>query len=97
VNIIDVDRGLYEAVVKNERTGRIGRCDCSYKIILAECSRPKCKCRKPQNTIIACKHVIGACATRNFDPNQFTHQYYRVNALVRTWEGTFEIFGREED
>jgi hypothetical protein len=41
--------------------------------------------------------VIAACAARNFDPNQFTHQLYRVNALVRTWKCTFEIFGREED
>jgi hypothetical protein len=97
VNIIDVDRDLYEVVVKYERTGRTERRDRSYKVILAESSRPKCKCRKPQNTGIACKHVIAAYAARNFDPNQFTHQYYRVNALVRTWEGTFEIFGREED
>jgi hypothetical protein len=41
--------------------------------------------------------VIAVCAARNFDPNQFTHQYYRVNALVHTWEGTFEIFDREKD
>jgi hypothetical protein len=47
VNIIDVDRGFYEVVVKNERTGRTGRCDRGYKVILAEASRPKCKCRKP--------------------------------------------------
>jgi hypothetical protein len=35
VNIIDVDRGLYEVVVKNERTRKIGRCDRSYKVILS--------------------------------------------------------------
>jgi hypothetical protein len=95
VNIIDV--GLYEMVAKNERTGRTRRRDRSYKVILAESSWPKYKCRKPQNTGITCKHVIAACAARNFDPNQFTHQYYRVNALVCTWKCTFEIFGREED
>jgi hypothetical protein len=95
--VLDVDRGLYEVVVKNERTGRTGRRDRRYKVILAEDSRPKCKYRKPQNTGITCKHVIAACTARNFDPNQFTHQYYHVTALMRTWEGTFEIFGREED
>jgi hypothetical protein len=95
--VLDVDHGLYKVMVKNERTGRTGRRDRSYKVTLAEGSRPKCKCRKPQNTEIACKHVIAACAARNFDPNQYTHQYYHVNALLRTWEGTFEIFGREKN
>jgi hypothetical protein len=47
VNIIDVDHGLYEVMVKNECTGRTGRRDRSYKVILAEGRRPKCKCRKP--------------------------------------------------
>jgi hypothetical protein len=67
--VLDVDRGLYEVVVKNERTGRTGRRDRRYKVILAEDSRPKCKYRKPQNTGITCKHVIAACTARNFDPN----------------------------
>jgi hypothetical protein len=57
-----VDRDFYEVVVKNERTERTWRRDRGYKFILAEASRPKCKCHKPQNTEIACKHVIAACA-----------------------------------
>jgi hypothetical protein len=63
VNIFDVDRDLYEVVVKNECTGRTRRHDLSYKISLTEGSRAKYKCRKPQN---------GSVVTRNFDPNQFT-------------------------
>jgi hypothetical protein len=47
VNIIDGDHSLYEVVVKNERTRRTGRHDRSYKVILAEGSRTKYKCRKP--------------------------------------------------
>ena len=34
---------------------------------------------------------------RNYDPNIYTHRYYSTDALMNTWQGQFEIFGKEED
>jgi len=98
VQVIDLDHGVFEVISKHERVTKHGaRQDRSYKVILTENHPPKCKCREPQNLFIACKHILAVCAVRNYNPNIYTHQFYSVHALLRTWEGHFEIFGKEED
>ena len=98
VKIVDIVLGVYEVIAKNERQTRQGQQDRVYKVILSQDAMAKCKCRKPQNTGIACSHVLAVCAVRNFDPIAFTHQhYYGTITLMCTWEGRFEVFGREED
>ena len=98
VKIVDIERGLYEVIAKNERRTRHGQQDRVYDVIVRDDLRPICKCRKPQNTGIACSHVLAACANRNLDSNAFTRQdYYGVITLMCTWKGRFEVFGREED
>jgi hypothetical protein len=41
--------------------------------------------------------VLAVCTIRNYDPNEFTDPVYKVDALMSTWGGRFEVFGREED
>ena len=98
VKIVDIERGLYEVIAKNERRTRHGQQDRVYDVVVRDDLLPICKCRKPQNTGIACSHILAVCANRNFDSNAFTRQdYYGVITLMCTWEGRFEVFGREED
>jgi len=98
VKITDFDTGVYEVISKHERVSRTGgRRDRSYKVILRDGTRPKCKCRGLQNTGIACSHVLAVCAARNYNANEYTHSYYSVNSLVHTWEGHFDVYGKEED
>jgi uncharacterized protein (DUF1330 family) len=97
VQIVDIDGGVYEVIAKNERLTKHGMQDQSYKVVLNPDGHPKCKCRKSHNTSIACSHVLAVCAVRNYDPNEFTNHLYRVDTLMSTWGGRFEVFGREED
>jgi L-asparaginase II len=72
-------------IVKHECfTKHDARQDHSYKVILAENHSPKCKCREPQNMFITCKHVLAVCAAQNYNPNNYTHQFHSIQALVTT-------------
>jgi hypothetical protein len=97
VQITNLDEDVYEVIAKYERVTNQGRQDHSYRIVVNPGQRPKYKCRKSQNTYIACSHILAACAARNYDPNEFTDRYYTVSALQYTWEGRFEVFGRTDD
>jgi hypothetical protein len=82
---------------RNERLTTTGRRDRIYELVVNQGRQAKCKCNKPQNTRIACPHVLAVCAMRNFDPAEFTHPLYRVDKLCDTWSGIFKVFGDEED
>jgi hypothetical protein len=75
----------------------MGQKDQSYRVVFNQGIHPKCMCHKPHNTSITCYYVLAVCTIQNYDPNKFTNLIYKVDALMSTWGGHFEIFGREED
>jgi hypothetical protein len=97
VQIVDIDGGVYKVIAKNERVTKHGTQDRSYMVVLNPGRRPKCRCRKSHNTSIVYSHVLAVCAVRNYDLNEFTNPLYKVDVLMSTWGGHFEVFGREED
>jgi hypothetical protein len=91
VQIVDIDGGVYKVIAKNDRVTKHGTQDQSYNVVLNSGGHPKCKCRKTQNTSIACSHVLVVRAVRNYDPNEFTNPLYKVDALMSTWGCHFEV------
>jgi hypothetical protein len=97
VDITDIDGGVYSVRARNERLTTTGRRDRIYEVVVNQGRQAKCKCNKPQNTRIACPHVLTVCAMRNYDAIEFTEPLYRVDKLCDTWSSIFKVFGDEED
>jgi hypothetical protein len=91
VQIVDIDEGVYKVIAKNERITKQGTQDRSYRIVVNQGGHPKCKCRKLLNTYIICSHVLVVCAARNYDPNEFTDPICKVDAMMSTLGGRFEV------
>ena len=62
VDITDIEAGVYEVKAKNERLTRHGRADRIYKVVVNQGQQATCKCNNPENTRIACPHVLAVCA-----------------------------------
>jgi hypothetical protein len=86
LQIIDLDEGVYEVMVKYERVTKHERNDHSYKIVV----NPD----QSLNISVANHkiHTLHALTFMRCVQLKFTNRYYTISTLQHMWEGRFEFF-----